>query len=61
MLPSHDIDSEAEKAKMLRGELYWSFTPELIKERVACAHACKRYNNQAEGISRREEIELIAQ
>jgi hypothetical protein len=54
-------DSTTEKAKMLRGELYWSFFPELVRERAACAQACRRFNTQPEDISRREQIELIIQ
>jgi hypothetical protein len=62
MLPADRTDDlSTEKAKMLRGELYWSFLPELVQEREACAHACRRLNPQAENISRREQIELIAQ
>jgi hypothetical protein len=52
-------DSSTEKAKMLRGELYWYFFPELIQDRAACAQACRRFNTQPEDISRREQIELI--
>ena len=45
------------KEKMLRGELYHAFTPELIRERQRCANACKRFNNAKEG-SRRELVGL---
>lgn len=45
------------KEKMLRGELYHAFTPELIRERQRCANACKKLNNAKEG-SRRELVGL---
>ncbi|KAL3477355.1 trimeric LpxA-like protein [Aspergillus californicus] len=48
---------ETEKEKMLRGELYRAFTPELTAERVRCRHACARFNSAGE-ISRRRLIEL---
>jgi len=54
------VHTMTEKAKMLRGELYWAFGPELTKERRACAETCRRFN-KAEDASRREQIELIAQ
>lgn len=44
-------------ARSLRGELYYAFTPELIKARRRCAIACTKYNN--EGLtSRRRQAEL---
>ena len=46
-----------EKEKMLRGELYHAFTPELFADRARCQKACQRYN-QAGDISRRHQIEL---
>lgn len=46
-----------EKEKMLRGELYRAFTPELMAERVKCVKAYKRFNNAGD-ISRRRQIEL---
>ncbi|KAL2832876.1 trimeric LpxA-like protein [Aspergillus cavernicola] len=48
---------ETEKEKMLRGELYHAFTPELTAERTRCRHACARFNNAGE-VSRRRLIEL---
>lgn len=49
-----------EKEKMLRGELYRAFTPELIAARVRCEQAYKRFNRASlDGeISRRRQIEL---
>lgn len=47
------------KQKMLRGELYHAFTPELIAERDRCAQALKRYNSASAGeVSRRRQVEL---
>lgn len=44
-------------ARSLRGELYYAFTPELIKARRRCAIACNKYNT--EGLtSRRRQAEL---
>jgi len=45
------------KARSLRGELYHAFTPELVAERRRCARACTAYN-KAEGITRRQQVEL---
>lgn len=45
------------KQKMLRGELYYAFTPELVAARARCKHACARYNNAGE-VSRRRLTEL---
>ncbi|KAH8696005.1 trimeric LpxA-like protein [Talaromyces proteolyticus] len=46
-----------EKEKMLRGDLYCAFTPELIRERDKCEHACNRFNTAGE-MTRRRMIEL---
>ncbi|KLJ10958.1 acetyltransferase [Blastomyces silverae] len=46
-----------EKEKMLRGELYHAFTPELIAARTKCKWACKRFNDSEE-VTRRRQIEL---
>ena len=45
------------KQKMLRSELYYAFTPELVAARARCKHACARYNNAGE-VSRRRLTEL---
>jgi hypothetical protein len=45
------------KQKMLRGELYFAFTDELIVERTRTKHACGRYNRASE-ITRRQVTEL---
>ncbi|KAI9807789.1 MAG: hypothetical protein M1825_005094 [Sarcosagium campestre] len=46
-----------EREKMLRGELYYAFTPELTKSRLRCQHACSRLNKAGEA-SRRQILEL---
>ena len=45
------------KQKALNGELYFAFTPELMRERTRCSHACHRFNT-AGGMSRRRLVEL---
>lgn len=45
------------KARALRGELYYAFTPELVKERRRCAIACQKYNAEAL-TTRRKQVEL---
>jgi hypothetical protein len=44
-------------ARALRGELYYAFTPELVKARRRCAAACNRFNN-ADLTNRRTQVEL---
>ncbi|KAM5469242.1 hypothetical protein MauCBS54593_004597 [Microsporum audouinii] len=46
-----------EREKMLRGELYTAFSPDLIAERARCKAACERYNNAGE-VTRRRRVEL---
>ncbi|OQD90422.1 hypothetical protein PENANT_c001G00988 [Penicillium antarcticum] len=46
-----------EREKMLRGELYRAFTPDLIAARTRCKWACNRYNNSEE-VSRRRLVEM---
>ncbi|PGH23653.1 hypothetical protein AJ80_02259 [Polytolypa hystricis UAMH7299] len=46
-----------EREKMLRGELYYAFKPELIEARARCKYACDRFNNAGE-VSRRRQVEL---
>ncbi|BCS26383.1 sugar O-acetyltransferase [Aspergillus puulaauensis] len=48
---------DTEKDKMLRGELYRAFTPELTADRARCRAACTRFNNAGE-VSRRRLLEL---
>jgi hypothetical protein len=46
-----------EREKMLRGELFVSFTPDLIAARNRCKYAYTRYNNAGE-VPRRRLVEL---
>jgi hypothetical protein len=50
-------DLKENKARMLRGELYHAFVPNLTAERTRCHRACGRFN-QAGDITRRRQIEL---
>ncbi|KAF3392464.1 Ubiquitin carboxyl-terminal hydrolase 34 [Penicillium rolfsii] len=47
----------SEREKMLRGELFVSFTPDLIAARNRCKYAYTRYNNAGE-VPRRRLVEL---
>ncbi|KAI9840062.1 MAG: hypothetical protein M1819_000255 [Sarea resinae] len=47
----------SEKEKMLRGELYYAFTDELMASRARCKEACTRFNAAGE-VSRRRRVEL---
>ena len=51
------MDQPTEREKMLRGELYRAFTPDLIAARSRCTRACRRFNNM-EDVSRRRQVEL---
>ncbi|CAH0056000.1 unnamed protein product [Clonostachys solani] len=44
-------------SRMLRGDLFYSFTPELVAARERCHGACKRFN-AATDLSRREQVRL---
>lgn len=46
------------KRRMLCGQLYHAFVPELVTERARCKHACTRYNNAGD-VSRRRLTELF--
>lgn len=54
------LNSCEEYQKMLRGELYYSFGPEMSAARRRCALACKKFNRAAEeeDITRREQVQL---
>lgn len=45
------------RARALRGELYYAFTQEMVNARRRCRKACERYNNSGE-VSRRKQVEL---
>ncbi|KAJ9308401.1 hypothetical protein DTO217A2_2124 [Paecilomyces variotii] len=51
------MSDSTEKDKMLRGELFHAFTPELVAARARCKHACNRYNNAGD-VPRRRLVEL---
>lgn len=53
----HLTTMATEKDKMLRGELFLAFTPDLIAARDRCKHACNRFNAAGE-VPRRRLIEL---
>jgi hypothetical protein len=46
------------RQKMIRGELYHAFTPELIAARAKGKAAMRRYNAAVGEVSRREEVRL---
>ena len=47
------------RRRMLAGELYYSFTPDLTADRTRCKVACGVYNAQnASGAARRKLVEL---
>lgn len=51
------LDEDRNEARMLRGELYYAFTPRLVAARRRCHHACARFNNAGE-VDRRRLVEL---
>jgi hypothetical protein len=51
------LAQDPEYEKMLRGDLYYSFGPEMTAARRRCAIACKKFNAAEEG-SRRKQVEL---
>lgn len=57
MAAPSNVDAAENRKKMEAGELYYAFTPDLIKERQMCKQAAKLYN-ESDGLSRREQIEL---
>ena len=52
-----DIDPAENRARALRGQLHYGFTPDIIAMRARCKHACNRYNNAGD-VPRRRLIEL---
>ena len=56
-MPQPNIDLAENRARSLRGELYYSFTPDFTAARQRCKLACNRYNNAGE-IPRRRAVEL---
>ena len=51
------LENVEEYQKMLRGELYYSFNPEMTWARRRCAIACRKYN-AAEDPTRREQVAM---
>lgn len=51
------MDEAENEARMLRGELYHAFTPNLIAARARCKRALDRFNNAGD-VSRRRLVEL---
>jgi hypothetical protein len=51
------MDVSLNKQRMLRGELYHAFTPELTAERARCRQACRRFNDAGD-VPRRSLVEL---
>lgn len=52
-----EMATSENKARALRGELYYAFTPELVQARRRASQACSRYNNAGE-VTRRRQVEL---
>ncbi|KAL9612759.1 MAG: hypothetical protein Q9167_002644 [Letrouitia subvulpina] len=51
------LDPNSEKARSLRGELYYAFGPEFVRDRRRCELACDRFNNAGD-VPRRRLVEL---
>lgn len=51
--------TDEQKERMLRGELYHAFSPVLTAERSRCAQACHNFNTNAASVSRVERINLF--
>ena len=47
-----------EREKMMRGELFRAFTPDLVAARARCKYACNRFNNTTDEVPRRRLVEL---
>jgi hypothetical protein len=48
-----NVDEEENLARMLRGELFFGFSPQLVAARRRCGHAVSRLNNAGE-LTRRQ-------
>jgi len=53
-----EIDLEENFRKMQRGELYYAFTPDLVKKRARARVACAKFNKAPDGCTRRQKVEL---
>jgi hypothetical protein len=55
----NNLDLVENRRRMLAGELYYAFTPDLMADRLRCKIACNAYNTQgAAGAPRRKLVEL---
>ncbi|KAJ5590251.1 hypothetical protein N7450_004223, partial [Penicillium hetheringtonii] len=50
--------ADSEREKMLRGELFCAFTPDMVAARSRCKYACNRFNNTSDEVPRRRLVEL---
>ncbi|KAL5598760.1 hypothetical protein BROUX41_003904 [Berkeleyomyces rouxiae] len=53
-----EIDHAENRRRMIAGEMYYSFTPELVASRARCVKACKRFN-KTEDMNRRTRTQLL--
>jgi hypothetical protein len=53
----YSMAESSETDKMLRGELFRAFTPDLVAARARCKYACNRFNKTDE-VPRRRLVEL---
>jgi hypothetical protein len=53
-----EINLEENLRNMQRGELYYAFTPDLVKKRARARVACAKFNNPPDGCTRRQKVEL---
>lgn len=53
-----DFDEVVNKEQMIRGDLYWAFSPALIVDRARCTKAWNDFNNAGMSLTRRERVEL---
>ncbi|GAA5978397.1 hypothetical protein JCM11641_004677 [Rhodosporidiobolus odoratus] len=53
------VSFEENRARMVRGELYTAFVPDLTADRRRASQACSVYNRVATEVSRREQVELM--
>ncbi|KAK4695589.1 maltose O-acetyltransferase, partial [Phenoliferia sp. Uapishka_3] len=53
------IDPVENRARMLRGELYSAFVPDLNRDRQIASRACAAYNNDHSKLERRDQLELL--
>jgi hypothetical protein len=55
----NNLDPAENRRRMLAGELYYAFTPDLTADRTRCKVACGVYNTEcATGAPRRKLVEL---